>query len=289
MLKGFWLGFAAFLLAGAAAAPEFDAFVYRQSHDAAFVTAELEALARGTDPHAPDAARADRMARLVLARAASSAAGYQASLRRVVDERRRLVALNRQLIEGPYLTEWLNSRWLNSAPGARDEFARTLFRRTFADQFHPEIRVQGEELRALRFLLAVDEARFIRENAEWLKTALARIGWFDMRVYGPEASQAAWLLVQHSDHDPAWQRSVLALLSEKVRSGDFQPNYFAYLSDRVAVNAHEPQRFGTQGHCAGPGDWQPFAVVAPAAELDSRRAGVGLEPIDRYRARFQCR
>lgn len=289
LLKTILLGLAgAILLAGAAPPAADDMFAYRQARGDTAIAVEIETLERGLDRHAPDAAQAMRLARLALALQAPSSAAYRASVRRVERERDRLALLYRRLLQGPYETEWLNSRWMNSAPLARDERARQLFRRTFADQFHEDIRLGEQEARALRYLLAVDEARSIRENAEWLKSVLAEIGWFDIRIYGEEASQAAWLLVQHADHDPDWQRAMLALLEAKVREGDFQGRYFAYLSDRVAMNANSPQRFGTQGRCVGPGDWQPFPVAEPSAALDARRQAVGLEPIGAYRARFRC-
>ena len=124
-------------------------------------------------------------------------------------------------------------------------------------------------------------------NAAWLKTVLARIGWFDISRYGAEASQAAWLIVQHADHDPAWQTEMLEALRPRVARGDMQGNYFAYLVDRVAVNAGRPQTYGTQGRCVGPGDWQPRPLVDPG-DLDRRRAEVGLTPIAEYRGRFTC-
>jgi hypothetical protein len=289
LLKKMLLGLAgAVLLAGAAPPAADDLFAYRQARGDAAIAVEIETLERGIDRHAPDAAQAGRLAHLALALQARSNAAYRASARRVERERVRLAALYRRLLDGPFETEWLNSRWMNSAVSTRDERARQLFRRTFADQYHAEIRLQGQEARALRYLLAVDEARSIRENADWLKSVLAEIGWFDIRIYGEEASQAAWLLVQHADHDPDWQRSMLAMLEAKVRDGDFQGRYFAYLSDRVAMNGNAPQRFGTQGRCVGPGDWQPFPVAEPSAALDARRQSVGLEPIGEYRARFRC-
>lgn len=276
------------LASAPAAAAELDGFAYRQSHGRAALVAETEALERSLDKHLPDAASSERLARLTLALDADSPADYRASLARVLAERRRVVELERRMLEGPFATEWLNSRWMNSVYTTRDELARTLFRRTFADQYHAETSLEGEELKALRYLLAVDDGDMTRANEDWLRSAIAKNGWFDISRYGAEASQAAWLLVQHADHDPAWQRSVLTMLEPKTRNGDFQPNYYAYLKDRVAVNAGEPQYFGTQGHCVGKGDWQPFPVAEPE-KLDERRASAGLEPIAKYRARFGCR
>src|SRR3712207_4370224 len=97
-----------------------------------------------------------------------------------------------------------------------------------------------------------DILRSTRSNAVWLKAAIARMGWFDISRYGEDASQGAWLLVQHSDHDLGWQRQMLAVLEPRVRRGDMQGKYYAYLADRVATNSKLPQLYGTQGRCAGP-------------------------------------
>lgn len=185
-----------------------------------------------------------------------------------------------------YTAEQLNSRWLNSAMAARDTDARALFRRVYVDQWVQQTDFHAGAA-AMPSIRAETDALF-RRNADWLKAVLARIGWFDIGRYGAEASQAAWLIVQHADFDPDWQEQMLAALGPRVARGDMQPNYYAYLADRIAVNRHRPQTYGTQGHCVAPGDWQPFDLVDPA-NLDARRAAAGLTPIAEYRARFGCR
>jgi hypothetical protein len=174
-----------------------------------------------------------------------------------------------------YTTEQLNSRWANSALAARDPDARALFRRVYTEQWalHAE-EISGAETRAV-----------LRRNSDWLKGVLARIGWFDISRYGAEASQAAWLIVQHSDHDRAWQEQVLADLAPRVARGDMQRTYYAYLIDRVAVNAGRPQTYGTQGRCDGPGNLI-LREVADRDNLDRRRADMGLESLADYTIRF---
>jgi hypothetical protein len=180
------------------------------------------------------------------------------------------------LVEGRgYTTEQLNSRWANSAAAARDSDARSLFWRVYTEQ---------NALHAGDITEAEKEA-LLRRNSDWLKAVLARIGWFDISRYGREASQAAWLIVQHSDHDPAWQQQVLADLAPRVARGDMQRNYYAYLVDRVAVNAGRPQSYGTQGRCEGPGDLRLFEV-SDRDNLDRRRAEMGLESLADYTVRF---
>lgn len=279
------------LLAAAppAGAGNFDGFAYRVEHGAAAVAAETAALERADPKHGPGEETAARLARLTIAGEARSRTEYERGLVRVLAERARIARDVRTILAGgPYRTEWLNSRWLNGVPAARDQDARALLRRVFADQLRAETRLEGAQARALSYLLRVDDARLMRDNSAWLRGVLARIGWFDISRYGAEASQGAWLIVQHADHDPAWQRAMLPILAERAARGDMQRNYYAYLVDRVAVNAGEPQTYGTQGKCAGGGKWQPFALVDPE-RLDERRAAVGLEPGAAYGARFNCR
>jgi len=188
---------------------------------------------------------------------------------------------------GPYPTAWLANRWLKARDATSDPDARSLFERVFLEQsllsMRAELDADGQA--AFRAALKPEVDAQLRSNEQWLNAALARIGWFDISRYGEDASQAAWLIVQHADHDPEWQKAVLADLEPRVKRGDMQGRYYAYLIDRVAVNAGQPQTYGTQGGCVGAGDWQPKAVAAPEA-LDQRRAEVGLEPIAAYRARF---
>ncbi|WAC47940.1 hypothetical protein OVA03_14730 [Asticcacaulis sp. SL142] len=122
-------------------------------------------------------------------------------------------------------------------------------------------------------------------NTNWLKAELAQNGWFKISTHGPGADGNAWLLAQHADHDPAFQRDVLALLEPLVATGDTRPSNFAMLYDRVALKYNRPQRYGSQGRCVAAGVWEPFEVEDPA-HLDERRAQVGLEPISENQKRF---
>lgn len=137
----------------------------------------------------------------------------------------------------------------------------------------------------LRFL-AVD-----RRNTADLKQLLQVHSWFTISEFGASADSNAWLLVQHADDDPAFQKQILKVLEPLALQGETKPSNFAYLFDRVALSysnpaRQTPQRYGTQGRCTGPGTWQEFPVEDPAA-LDQRRATVGLMPIAEYRKFFK--
>jgi hypothetical protein len=128
-----------------------------------------------------------------------------------------------------------------------------------------------------------------RNTAE-LKELLEIHGWFTISSFGAEADNNAWLLVQHADQDPAFQKRVLDILEPLVAKGETRPEHYAYLFDRLVTKAdsqgvRKPQRYGTQGRCVGKGQWEPFEVEDPA-RLDERRASVGLMPEAEYQTHF---
>ena len=123
-------------------------------------------------------------------------------------------------------------------------------------------------------------------NLRTFKRLLDHWGWFDRRVWENDADQQAWLLTQHADDDLPFQKRVLSLLEPLVPSGGTDPSNFAYLWDRVAVNDHHPQRFGTQGFCTGPGTWKPRPIEDPV-HVDERRKAMGLQPLADYIASFK--
>jgi hypothetical protein len=246
-------------------------------------SSEVEAL-RAQQREGPlDAGRAGRLARLLVPGQADWAT-VQRALARFHSAMAAIIA------GGPMRSEWLGDTWLKKGATAESPEAKALFERVFLDQWQLKYdpKLSDKQTEAFGLLAGPDIKTNIRANASWLKAVLARIGWFDISHYGSAASQGAWLLVQHSDHDPIWQKQMLAVLEPRVARGDMQGSFYAYLVDRVATGAKQPQTFGTQGHCVGTGNWQPFQTVDPN-RLDERRKAVGLEPIDEYRTHFTCR
>lgn len=127
-----------------------------------------------------------------------------------------------------------------------------------------------------------------RANTAWLKKTIAARGWFTLSRDGEQADKSAWLIVQHSDFDPAFQQQVLTMLTGLKAKGETSPRNYAYLYDRVANSAGRPQRYATQGRCVGPGDWQPFALE-DAANIEAIRKEAGLPTLVEYRSWFGCR
>ena len=58
------------------------------------------------------------------------------------------------------------------------------------------------------------------ENLPWLKKVIAEIGWPGRSIVGDDGASAAWLLVQHADSDPGFQRQRLDLLTGATGHGE---------------------------------------------------------------------
>lgn len=121
------------------------------------------------------------------------------------------------------------------------------------------------------------------KNTARLRSIIAQVGWPTRSRVGDHAEHQAWLLVQHADADPDFQRECFELMRREPPS-EVCAKHLAYLEDRIRTGEGRPQLYGTQLH------QQPDGTLAPAAledaeHVDERRAAVGLEPLADYLAR----
>jgi hypothetical protein len=144
-------------------------------------------------------------------------------------------------------------------------------------------RLLGERIQAGAGVAAAEVRRdsVFAANLEWMRGILARYGWPGRRLVGEDGSHGAWLLLQHADRDTALQRTALRLLGEAVRVDDASARDFAYLTDRVRIAEGRPQIYGTQLQYDSHGCASPRPTENPA-QLDARRATVGLDPMTQY-------
>jgi len=122
----------------------------------------------------------------------------------------------------------------------------------------------------------------VRDTAQAaeLKRIVATSGWPVISVYGEDIDQSAFLIVQHADMDPAFQKEVLPLLESLAQQGESSKENYALLFDRVAIASGRPQRYGSQGECKGRRfDLHP----TEPGDVDARRKAMGLDPIRVYR------
>jgi len=118
------------------------------------------------------------------------------------------------------------------------------------------------------------------DNLSWLKNIVAEAGWPGRSLVGEDGAHAAWLLAQHADRDPLFQRKCLDLMTEAAGRGEASRAELAYLTDRVLLAEGQPQEYGIQmtGRKEG---WVPRRLRDPE-HVDRRRAAMGLGSLAEY-------
>ena len=83
-----------------------------------------------------------------------------------------------------------------------------------------------------------------KKNAARLEEIINSIGYPTKSRVGEEASDAAWLIIQHAISEPVFMKRCFALLSESA--GNVNPQNLAYMYDRICYFEGRPQKYGTQ-------------------------------------------
>jgi len=125
-----------------------------------------------------------------------------------------------------------------------------------------------------------------RRNASRLKEIIREHGWPGRTTVWEEASEAAWLILQHSIGDPEFQRTGLKLLIQAAMHKEIPAWQAAMLEDRIAMYEGRPQRYGTQFTF----DENGKNVLHPLSEperVHELRASVGLPPLDQVRKKWE--
>ncbi len=136
--------------------------------------------------------------------------------------------------------------------------------------------LRDQEVRSAQKVDVNEVLRVDAQNTQRLDAIMKSMGWPRISAVGRKAADAAALLALHADRNPQFQRRALELMQPLVEIKEVNPEQFAYLWDRT----HVPQRFGTQGGCNGTA-WVPDVVEDPA-QVESRRAAMGMRPLSDY-------
>ena len=121
-------------------------------------------------------------------------------------------------------------------------------------------------------------------HTEHLKAILAIHGWIIMSKFGKEADHQAWLLVQHTDHDPEFQKRCVLLLQHLYPSGETDKKNYAYLYDRVALKFQDlglKQRCGTQAKMID-NKIELYPFEGSLEDLNQHRHEMDLGPVEDY-------
>jgi hypothetical protein len=122
-------------------------------------------------------------------------------------------------------------------------------------------------------------AKIHTKNAEILNQIIDKIGYPTVDKVGKEASEAAWLVIQHSIGQPDFMRKSVKLLEVAVNENKANAKNLAYLTDRVAVFEGNPQLYGTQF------DWDENGELSPnifddLIKVNQRRKSIGLNTLE---------
>ncbi len=120
-----------------------------------------------------------------------------------------------------------------------------------------------------------------KENTENLKRIIDEYGWPTISLVGEKASHGAWLITQHADFNVVFQKECLKLMRKAYKNKDVWIQDIAYLCDRVLVNSHKPQLFGTQFYINTKGQF----VTRPIKNrhlLEQRRKKYKLTSFEEY-------
>lgn len=118
-------------------------------------------------------------------------------------------------------------------------------------------------------------------STDAMRGVLDLYDWIDRERFGARTSGQAWLLVQHADHNPDFQRMALERMAPYLESGGVRRQDYAYLWDRVAVNTGRLQRYGTQPmDTCEPDGTLGLKPVEDPTRLGDRRAEMNLGPVE---------
>lgn len=116
-------------------------------------------------------------------------------------------------------------------------------------------------------------------NALQLDKIIDTIGYPTIDNVGKEASEASWLIIQHSISRPEFMKKCAKLLALAVKEKLANPTDLAYMTDRIAVFEERPQLYGTQF------DWDENGELNPnpfddLTIVNERRKSLGLNTLE---------
>ncbi len=117
------------------------------------------------------------------------------------------------------------------------------------------------------------------KNAEKLNEIIDEIGFPTIEKVGIEASESAWLIIQHSISKPEFMKKCLKLLENVALENKVYEKNLAGFSDRINVLEGKPQLYGTQF------DWDKNGELSPneyddLLKVNFRRLKIGLNTLE---------
>lgn len=122
-----------------------------------------------------------------------------------------------------------------------------------------------------------------KRNSKILGDLIDTIGYPTIEKVSKEASEAAWLVIQHSIGQPGFMKQCKKLLERAVSENKADPINLAYLTDRIAVFEGKAQLYGTQFDWAENGELSPN-FFDDLTQVNQRRKSIGLNTLEEQTA-----
>jgi hypothetical protein len=121
------------------------------------------------------------------------------------------------------------------------------------------------------------------KNTRRLQEIVAGHGWPSPDLVGQDGAGAAFILLQHASYDA--QKALFPLVEAGYRDGTVPGQSYALLLDSILVWEGKPQVYGSKARPVDEWvDGEPtFWPIDDEADVDRRRAEVGLSPLAEYR------
>lgn len=119
-------------------------------------------------------------------------------------------------------------------------------------------------------IIAID-----KKNTKRAKEIIEKYGWPGFNLVGKKAAHMFWLVVQHADLNPGFQKQSLKFLKQAIKNKQAFPSDGALLTDRVLVREGKKQIYGTQFYRNEEMNLVP-RPIEDIKNLDKRRKSVGL-------------
>ena len=151
--------------------------------------------------------------------------------------------------------------------------------RILLNDIYSDMEGKGKYLSMVRRIMSdIDQ-----KNARIVTQIIDQYGWLGKDDIGEDANETLFLCIQHCQ-DSLVQHKYLPIIKEAVDKGNAEPWHFAFLTDRVRMNAGQSQIYGTQT-IKSEGRTYPVPLQDPYA-VDRLRREIGLEPLNDYMQGF---